>query len=138
MSGRSALRHSGSSVAHNSPVCETQCVCIYIITMCVCSRVVQTPLCYEKVCVCVCVYAVYACLLAKQWPQLRDIKLCPSSPPVCLLPSPVCPPPTPRPPIWTHRGPLVPETPCSRPVLMSPGPANSFNHLLIPKAGQAD
>ncbi len=43
-----------------------------------------------------------------------------------------------HPPIWSHRGPLVPETPCSRPVLMSPDLANSFNHLLIPKASQAD
>lgn len=29
------------------------------------------------------------------------------------------------------------ETPCSWPVLPSPGPANSFNHLLIPKVGQS-
>ncbi len=86
-------------------------------------------------CVCVCVYTVYACLLVKLWPQQGDIKLCPSSlsPPITILP-----PPDSHPPIWSHRGPLVPETPCSRPVLMSPGLANSFNHLLIPKASQAD
>lgn len=81
MSGRSARRHSGSSVTHNSPVCVTVCVCVFVY------------------------------MLVKLQPQNLS---------------------TPPDPLQSLR----PRVPGQH--LMSPGPANSFNLLLIPQADRAD
>lgn len=117
VSGRSAWRHSGGSVAHNGPVCVTAwCVYLHFIYMCVFMWVVQTPQCHEKEFV----YTVFACLSA--WETVLN-KETQNSVPHTLHPLPIT------------RG---PQTPIYHPVFMSLGLANLFNHLLIPKVGQAD
>lgn len=112
------------AVSHTMVQCVWQSLSVsaFYLHVCVFMWVAQTPLCHEIACV----YTVYACLCETVASAGHKNRV----PPLCPLP----PQQTPRP----IEAPRVPETPCSRPVLMSPGPTNSFNHPLIPKAGQAD
>lgn len=84
---------------------------------------IQYPIVFDRVRVCVFSIRVHAFMQVVQTPLCHD-KLCVQKEPA---PSPI-----------TTTAPSIPHTPNSSPVLMSPGQANSFNHLLMPSTGQAD
>lgn len=79
---------------------------------------IQYPIVSDRARVCVFSIRVHAFMQVVQTPLCHD-KLPAHSPSTTTAPS-------------------ISHTPSSSPVLMSPGQANSFNHLLMPSTGQAD
>ena len=141
MSGRSVWRDTVATLLHTIAQCLRQSVCVCVcacVRACVCaSAFLSTCVCIHASCTNPSMSGESVCVHCVLWTQHRrgtdTVSLhSASSHHHPHAPFPPHSDPNPSWPPWSER----PRVPGQR--SMSPGPANSFNHLLIPKASQAD